>query len=94
MPSLPSVLSSFASSFVFSGFTSPLSRKGVPSWPMETKQPASALCIVVKTDESGEFLLHLVQPVVDGLLLFQQAIRLRVLKGLLDVAQFGVQAAT
>ena len=37
-------LSSFASSFLCSGFTSPLSRKGVPSWPMETKQPASGLC--------------------------------------------------
>ena len=41
---------------------------------------------VVKTDESGEFLLHLFQPVMDGLLLFQQAVRLFLLKGLLDDA--------
>ena len=59
----------------------------MPSWPMETKHPASAFCVASKPTISGEFLLHFLQPVVDGLLLVQQRVRLRVLKGFLDLVQ-------
>ena len=46
---LPSSMpSSLASWRRCSGFTSPLSQHGAPSWPMETKQPASFFCSASK----------------------------------------------
>ena len=64
---------------------------GVPSCADGDEAAGQRLVLGIKPDECRQLLFHFVQPVMDGLLLLQQRIRLGVLKGLLDLLQFGVK---
>ena len=49
------------------------------------------LVLGLETDEGGEFLLHLVQPLLGKSLLLQEGVRLGVLKGLSDLLKLRVK---